>query len=124
MLGGNPDDRFASVHGFSVFDADNEAGGGGGEQGQGGVKGAGPYPWTDESFMRSRHARPFYALLTAIWGVARPQGGRFPAVFFPLGYPFPYGSGERIRPTIENERNITDRYQIVTRISTIDSAPE
>jgi hypothetical protein len=26
-------------------------------------------------------------------GVARPQGGRPPAVFFPLGYPFPYGPG-------------------------------
>jgi hypothetical protein len=42
---------------------------------------------------------PLYALqaghppngLTAIWGVAHPQGGRPAAVFFPLGYPFPYG---------------------------------
>jgi hypothetical protein len=31
--------------------------------------------------------------LTAVWGVARPQGGRPAAVFFPLGYPFPYGPG-------------------------------
>jgi hypothetical protein len=45
--------------------------------------------------MRTRHARPLYALrtshppngLTAIWGVARPQ------VFLPLGYPLPYGPG-------------------------------
>jgi hypothetical protein len=28
---------------------------------------------------------------TAVWEVARPQGGRPVAVFFPLGYPFPYG---------------------------------
>jgi hypothetical protein len=49
--------------------------------------------------MRARHARPLYALqaghppngLTAVWGVARPQGGRPAAIFFPLGYPFPYG---------------------------------
>jgi hypothetical protein len=49
--------------------------------------------------MRARHARPLYALqvghpqngLTAVWGMARPQGGRPAAVFFPLGYPFPYG---------------------------------
>jgi hypothetical protein len=26
-----------------------------------------------------------------LFGVARPQGGWPPAVFFPLGYPFPYG---------------------------------
>jgi hypothetical protein len=30
---------------------------------------------------------------TAVWGVARPQGGRLAAIFFPLGYPFPYGPG-------------------------------
>jgi hypothetical protein len=48
--------------------------------------------------MRARHAQPLYALraghppdgLTAVWGVARPQGGQPAAVFFPLGYPFPY----------------------------------
>jgi hypothetical protein len=28
--------------------------------------------------------------LMAVWGVARSQGGRPAAVFFPLGYPFPY----------------------------------
>jgi hypothetical protein len=27
--------------------------------------------------------------LTAVWGVAFPQGGRPAAIFFPLGYPFP-----------------------------------
>jgi hypothetical protein len=45
------------------------------------------------------HAQLLYALraghppngLMAIWGVARPQGGHPAAVFFPLGYPFPYG---------------------------------
>jgi hypothetical protein len=50
--------------------------------------GSGPYgkgyPRTDECFMR------------AVWGAARPQGGRPAAVFFPLGYPFPYGPGPRI----------------------------
>jgi hypothetical protein len=48
----------------------------------------------------TRHARPLCALgaghppngLTAVWGVAHPQGGRRAAVFFPLGYPFSYGS--------------------------------
>jgi hypothetical protein len=33
--------------------------------------------------------------LMAVWGVARPQGGRPAAIFFPLGYPFPYGPGSR-----------------------------
>jgi hypothetical protein len=64
---------------------------------------AGPYgkgyPRTDESFIQARHARPLCALraghLTAVWGVARPQGGRPAAVFFPLGYPFPYGTVAR-----------------------------
>jgi hypothetical protein len=49
--------------------------------------------------MRACHARPLYTLwvghppngLTAVWAVARPQGGRLAAVFFPLGYPFLYG---------------------------------
>jgi hypothetical protein len=27
----------------------------------------------------------------AVWGVARPQGKQPAAVFFPLGYPMPYG---------------------------------
>jgi hypothetical protein len=62
------------------------------------------YPRTDESFMRARHARPLYALwvghppngLTAVWGVARPQGGRLAAVFFPLGYPFAYGPANHL----------------------------
>jgi hypothetical protein len=47
------------------------------------------------------HARPLYALraghppngLKAVWGLARPQGGRPAAVFFHLGDPFPYGPG-------------------------------
>jgi hypothetical protein len=51
--------------------------------------------------MRACHAPPFYALwagqsqncLTALSGVACSEGGRPAAVFFPLGYPFPYGPG-------------------------------
>jgi hypothetical protein len=35
--------------------------------------------------------------LMAVWGVASPQGWRPVAVFFPLGYPFPYGPGSRVR---------------------------
>jgi hypothetical protein len=35
--------------------------------------------------------------LTGIWEVAHSQGGRPAAVFFPLGYPFPYGPG---RPAV------------------------
>jgi hypothetical protein len=70
-----------------------------------GRKVAGPYgkgyPQTDKSFMRARHAQPSYALwaghppngIMAVWGMARPQGGRPAAVFFHLGYPFPYGPG-------------------------------
>jgi hypothetical protein len=38
-------------------------------------------------FMPCGRATP----LTAIWGVARPQGGQAAAVFFPLGYPTSYG---------------------------------
>jgi hypothetical protein len=34
--------------------------------------------------------------LTVVWGVAGPQGGRPAAVFFPLGYPFPYGPDQLI----------------------------
>jgi hypothetical protein len=30
----------------------------------------------------------------AVWGVARSQGVRPAVVFFPLGYPFPYGPDE------------------------------
>jgi hypothetical protein len=44
-----------------------------------------PIPYTPQTALR-----PF-------GGVARPQSERPAAVFFPLGYPFPYGSG--------NERN-------------------
>jgi hypothetical protein len=30
--------------------------------------------------------------LTAVWGVAHPQGGRPAAVFYPFGHPTPYAS--------------------------------
>jgi hypothetical protein len=40
---------------------------------------------------RTKVAGPPCPTLTAVWGVARPQGGRPAAVFFLLGYPFPYG---------------------------------
>jgi len=50
--------------------------------------------------------------LTAVLGVARPQGGWPAAVFFPLGYPTPYGPGKlwvksMIRGTIlKNVKNV------------------
>jgi hypothetical protein len=54
-----------------------------------------------QSFTQARHAQPFYALqaghplngITAVSGVACPQGGWPAAVFYPLGYPTTYGPG-------------------------------
>jgi hypothetical protein len=51
--------------------------------------------------LKFRPALPFYALqvghpqnsLTAVSGVAHPQGRWPAAVFYPLGYPTPYGPG-------------------------------
>jgi hypothetical protein len=40
---------------------------------------------------------------TAVSGVARPQGGRPAAVFYPFGHPTPYAS--RFRPTVERRTN-------------------
>jgi hypothetical protein len=41
-------------------------------------------------YMPCRRAKPPKGL-TAIWGVACPQGRQLASVFFPLGYPTPYG---------------------------------
>jgi hypothetical protein len=59
--------------------------------------------WKSYVFLQARTGRGIHGLpkvspgpakpdpYTAVLGVARPQGGQPAAVFFPLGYPFPYG---------------------------------
>jgi hypothetical protein len=55
-----------------------------------------------------RHAQLFYALrvdqpqngFPADTGVARPQGGQHAVVFYPLGYPTPYGPGPNIQSRV------------------------
>jgi hypothetical protein len=41
--------------------------------------------------------------LTAVSGVARPQGGRPTAVFYPLGYSTPYGPAREVRGDAKKE---------------------
>jgi hypothetical protein len=66
--------------------------------------------------MRACHAQPLYALRAGhppTGLMARPQGGLAAAVFFPLGYRFPYGPGSSLSlrgSEVSNSSKVKPRY--------------